>query len=171
MRKHNGMRPQDVAILLKICALGQQPWQMAGLASSLRISISEVSESLNRSQLAGLIDFTKKKVNRQNLLDFLSHGLQYVFPVQPGPLVRGIPTGHSHPFMKEKFASESNYVWPDVKSNVIGSQIDPLYPKQVEAVLEDSTYYQLLAIADVLRVGKAREVKYALEELHKIILK
>jgi hypothetical protein len=68
MRKHNGMRPQDVAILLKICALGQQPWQMAGLASSLRISISEVSESLNRSQLAGLIDFTKKKVNRQNLL-------------------------------------------------------------------------------------------------------
>ena len=170
MRRHNGMRPQDVAILLKICALAEHPWQLAGLAAALRISISEVSESLNRSQLAGLIDFKKKRVNRQNLFDFLSHGLQYVFPVQPGALVRGIPTGHSHPFMKAQFASEMNYVWPDVKANEMGSQIDPLYPKQVEAVIEDPTYYKLLAMADVLRVGKVREVKYALEELHKLIL-
>jgi hypothetical protein len=170
MRQQNGMRPQDVAILLKICALAQQPWQMAGLANSLRISISEVSESLNRSQLAQLIDFSKKRVNRQNLLDFLSHGFSYVFPVQPGALVRGIATAHSHPFMKTQFASEMNYVWPDVNGNIIGSQIDPLYPKQVEAVVEDATYYQLLALADVLRVGKVREVKYAMEELNKIIL-
>ena len=170
MRKHNGMRPQDVAILLKICALGEQSWQLAGLAASLRVSISEVSESLNRSQFAGLIDFTKKRVNRQNLFDFLSYGFRYVFPVQPGTLVRGIPTAHSHPFMKTQFATEMDYVWPDVKANVIGLQIQPLYPKQVEAVIEDEKYYTLLAIADVLRVGKVREVKYALEEFKKYIL-
>ena len=68
MRKHNGMRPQDVSILLKIISLGNQPWQMAGLSNELYISISEVSESLNRSQMAGLIDFNKKIYTQTNII-------------------------------------------------------------------------------------------------------
>ena len=62
MRKHNGMRPQDVAILLKIILLDSKNWQLVGLSSALKISISEISESLNRSRLAGLVDYNKKKV-------------------------------------------------------------------------------------------------------------
>jgi len=165
------MRPQDVAILLKICALEHQAWQMARLANSLQISISEVSESLSRSQLAQLIDFSKKRVNRQNLVDFLTHGFSYVFPVQPGPLVRGVPTAHSHPFMKNHFASDMDYVWPDSNGNHIGLQIFPLYPRLGEAVIEDPNYYKMLALADVLRVGKVREVNYARQELSTMILK
>ena len=84
MRKHNGMRPQDVSILLKIISLGNQPWQMAGLSNELYISISEVSESLNRSQLAGLLDYNKKIINRRNLMEFLEFGVRYVFPQKPG---------------------------------------------------------------------------------------
>jgi len=156
------MRPQDVAILLKICSIEDQTWQLSGLAASLRISLSEVSESLSRSQQAGLIDFAKKRVIRQNLFDFLSHGLWYVFPQQPGPWVRGVPTAHSHPSMKSIFPSEMDFVWPDSKANIIGLQIDPLYSKRVEAVKEDEKFYQLLAFTDVLRVGKIREIKYAL---------
>jgi len=61
MRKHNGMRPQDIVILLKIIALGKGTWQLKDLARQLFISLSEVSESLNSSQLAGLIDYVRKK--------------------------------------------------------------------------------------------------------------
>lgn len=170
MRKHNGMRPQDVAVLLKIIALDGQPWQLVGLSNSLRISISEISESLNRSRLASLIDYNKKKINRQNLLEFLEHGVRYVFPQQPGAMVRGIPTAHSHPFMKKNFISEMNYVWPDNKGKEMGLMIEPFYPKQVEAVIEDPEYYKLLALVDVIRVGKVREIKYAVDELKKDIL-
>jgi len=170
MRKHNGMRPQDVAILLKIIALGDKPWQLAGLANSLRISISEVSESLNRSRLAGLIDHNKKKINRQNLLEFLEHGVRYVFPQQPGAMVRGIPTAHSHPFMKSAFISEMDYVWPAASGKVMGQLIEPLYPNQVDAVLGEEEYYKLLALVDVIRVGKVREIKHAITELKAIIL-
>jgi len=170
MRKHNGMRPQDVAILLKIISMNGKHWQLSGLSNSLRISISEISESLNRSQLAGLIDYHKKQINRQNLLEFLEHGVRYVFPQQPGAMVRGIPTAHSHPFMKKTFASEINYVWPDNKGEEIGLMIEPFYPKQSEGVKDDPKYYKLLALVDVIRVGKAREVKHAANELKKNIL-
>ena len=170
MRKHNGMRPQDVAILLKIVSLGQKTWQLSSLANSLRISISEISESLNRSQISGLIDYNKKKVNKQNLFEFLVYGVKYVFPQEPGSMVRGIPTAHSHANMKNVFISEMDYVWPDNKGTSMGLMIEPFYPKQVEGVKEDELYYKLLALVDVIRVGKVREVKYAVTELRKIIL-
>lgn len=170
MRKHNGMRPQDVPILLKIVALDERPWQLSELAASLRISISEVSESLNRSKLAKLIDFNKKKVNRHNLLDFLCFGVSYVFPQLPGAMVLGIPTAHAHPSMKEMFISELKYVWPDHHGTELGLAIEPFYPKQAEGVMDDEVYYKLLALVDVLRVGKVREVNYAKEELKAILL-
>ena len=170
MRKHNGMRPQDVAILLKIISMEGKEWQMAGLSNILGISASEISESLNRSWIANLIDYKKKKVNRQNFFEFLEHGVCYVFPQQPGTMVRGLPTAHSHPFMKKIIESDINYVWPDNKGTIMGLMIEPFYPKQVEAVKEDEIFYKLLAMVDVIRVGKVREVKYAINELRKNIL-
>lgn len=164
------MRPQDVAILLKIIAIDNQQWQMAGLANLLRISISEISESLNRSRIANLIDYNKKKVSRQNFFEFLEHGVRYVFPQEPGSMARGIPTAHSHPFMKKGFISELDYVWPDNKGSMMGLIIEPLYKKQVEAVQEDELFYKLLSLVDVIRVGKVREIKYAISELRKNIL-
>jgi predicted transcriptional regulator len=56
MRKHNGMRPQDIVILLKIISKKDKPWQNKDLAKELIISPSEISESLGRSALAGLFD-------------------------------------------------------------------------------------------------------------------
>ena len=80
MRKHNGMRPQDVVILLKIVALGDTPWRYSDIAQSLHISQSEVAEALNRSKQARLVDGTKKKVFRASFMEFLTYGVKYVFP-------------------------------------------------------------------------------------------
>jgi hypothetical protein len=170
MRKHNGMRPQDIAILLKLVALGDKDWQLTSLSHALHISISEISESLNRSRLSKLIDFEKKKVKRHNLMEFLEHGVKYVFPQAPGTMVRGIPTAHSQRDIKESFISEINYVWSDPKGEVMGLLIEPLYPKQVQAVKNDPFFYELMALLDVVRVGKIREVNYAVRALKKYIL-
>ena len=53
MKKHRGMRSQDIVVLIKIAALGEVEWYAKDLAFTLEISQSEVSESLNRSQIAG----------------------------------------------------------------------------------------------------------------------
>ena len=90
MKKHNGMRPQDILIILKLLSSSKvsNAWnevnEDAGvyslkqfilipnnnkkIASSLQISEAEVSESLRRSEYSGLISDAKvKKVNK--LLD------------------------------------------------------------------------------------------------------
>ncbi|HLP37756.1 hypothetical protein [Lacibacter sp.] len=171
MRKHNGMRPQDIVILLKIIAKGQLNWQLKDLAYELDISQSEVSDSLNRSAMAGLLEAEKKKtVHRNSLMEFLQYGLHYVFPAAPGSMVNGIYTAHSHPFMQQYFKSEMMYVWPLQNGNVRGLAIDPLYKGQAEACLRDELLYQMLALIDVIRVGRVREMDIAVKELRKLIL-
>jgi predicted transcriptional regulator len=170
MRKHNGMRPQDVAILLKIIAIGSSEWQVQALSNSLRISMTEISFSLDRSRTAGLIDFKKKRPNRQAVLEFVEHGVKYVFPVEPGRITRGIPTAHSHPAMKVYFDSEEEYVWPDASGKTLGQTIEPFYEKQAIAAKDDPVFYELLALSDVLRVGRVREVKTAMNLLRKQIV-
>lgn len=170
MRKHNGMRPQDIVILLKICTFPvNKQWKILDLVKSLHLSQSEISESLNRSYLAGLIDSDKKKIMRLSLMEFLEHGLQYVFPQRPGALVNGIPTAHSHPFMKKKIISDEPFVWPDPNGKKRGQSIEPLSPKVTAAVADDMELYKLLALTDILRVGKTREIRIAVPELKKII--
>ncbi|MCC6425163.1 MAG: hypothetical protein IT447_16940 [Phycisphaerales bacterium] len=165
------MRPQDIAILLKIIALGEQAWQSKDLASSLFLSASEISESLGRSAYSGLFQRKSRQVSRLALLDFLIHGLRFVFPQQPGALAQGIPTAHSALPLKS-IISDSGvpYVWPVAKGPVKGQAIMPLYPGAPAAALEDNHFYELLALVDALRVGRARDRALAREELQKRIL-
>lgn len=165
MRKHNGMRPQDIVILLKIICLAPKSWQIMDLSRDLFISQSEVSESLNRSVLGGLIDQGKRKVKRRALLEFIQFGLHHVFPQMPGAIMNGIPTAHAHPFMKQYFSSEMPYVWPDNREKGRGLSIEPLYARQIDAVKIDARLYKLLALVDIIRVGKTRELKIAMNEL------
>jgi len=165
MKKHNGMRPLDLVVLLKIVAKGTQPWFNKDLAAELYISASEVSESLNRSMLAGFLDKSKKKLFRNALLEFVQHGLKYVFPQRPGELVKGIPTAHSAPIAREAFVSEDVYVWADAKGPMRGQAIEPLYPSVIKAIQQDEQLYHLLALCDMLRVGRVRETAYAVEKL------
>lgn len=171
MKTHNGMRPQDVLILLKIIALDRKDFYLKDLSQELSISSSEVTESVNRSMLAGLIAEDKKTVMRKALFEFLIHGLPYVFPQKPGALVPGIPTAHSAPPLSKEFKTDELYVWPDSKGEVRGQSIEPFHHGQIRAVKQDKILYELLALCDALRVGKAREKKMAEEELRKRIAK
>ncbi|OQX79748.1 MAG: hypothetical protein B6D61_03080 [Bacteroidetes bacterium 4484_249] len=56
MKKHNGMRPQDIVVLLKIISIGDNKWRNIDIANAIEISPSEVSEALNRCKIARLID-------------------------------------------------------------------------------------------------------------------
>jgi hypothetical protein len=171
MKPHKGMRPQDIAVILKIISKGQEEWQNKDLANELYLSASEVSESLNRSMLAGLIDPSKKNVFINSFTDFLVYGLKYVFPVHPGALVRGLDTAHSSPLMKKFFSAKEHYVWADMDGKSRGQTIEPLYPGVPKAAKEDPELYELLALTDVLRVGKVREIEVAKKLLNERIKK
>lgn len=167
MKKHSGMRPHDVVVLLKIASKQDTPWQMKDLATELGISASEVSESLNRSAFAGLIGKDKKRLMKLSILDFLEHGLRYVYPQVPGAKVRGVPTAHAAPPLVNEIVSSEPYVWPYGEGTVRGESIEPLHPKVPEACLKDPDFYEYMALCDALRVGRAREKNLAMEELKK----
>lgn len=162
------MRPQDVVILLKIIALSNEAWRHIDIANGLNISQSEVSEALNRCSISKLIDSNKRNVNINSFSEFLMYGLKYVFPALPGAMVKGVATAHSASPIKEHFADDTEvYVWPYVKGNQRGQAIEPLYKTLPSAIEGDQLFYELLTIVDTIRVGRAREVKIAFDELKK----
>ena len=163
MRKFNGLRPQDVALLLKLVAYPHRAWLGKDLAQSLHLSASEVSEALARCRFSRLLaaDPQAWHVQRHALLDFLCYGLPYAFAVQPGAPARGLATGASAPPLAQTFGPEPAYVWPGALGSQWGIAVEPLYPQAPAAAQQDAQLYALLALTDALRLGRPREVKLA----------
>ena len=163
MRKFNGIRPQDVALLLKLVAQPHQTWLGKDLAQALHLSASEVSEALARCRFSRLLaaDPHTLLVQRHALLDFLFYGLPYAFAVQPGAPTRGLATGASAPPLAQTFGLEPAYVWPGAVGSQWGVAVEPLYPQAPAAAQQDFELYALLALTDALRLGRPREVKLA----------
>jgi len=172
MRKFNGLRPQDVALLLKLMAHPSQTWLGKDLAHSLHLSASEVSEALARCRFSRLLaaDPHTLTVHRQALLDFLCYGLPYAFAIQPGAPARGLATGASAPPLQQTFGPEPAYVWPGAVGSQWGVAVEPLYPQAPAAAAHDATLYALLALTDALRLGRPREVKLARQLLEQHLL-
>ena len=165
------MRPQDIVVLLKIISYDNKPWLQVPMARELFIGQSEMSRSLNRSKYASLLDDSGRKVRRLALMEFIEHGISYVFPQNPGSIVRGIPTSHSALPLNMQIHSDETFVWPYAKGNIKGQSIVPLYKSVPEAVLKNSKLHEMLALVDAIRVGNAREKILAVVELKKRILK
>jgi len=170
MAQQPNMRPQDIVLLLKIVSDDLKNWNQKDMAQALKMSQSEVSQSVSRSKYAGLLDSTGKKVMRLALMEFLQYGLAYVFPQKPGGIVRGIPTAHTAYPLNAILISEEPYVWPYGKGQTRGQSIVPLYASVVDAVQHDPKLHELLALVDALRVGRARDKEIAIKELKKRIL-
>ena len=160
------MKPQDLVVLLKKLTSVGSGLSVRKLAPELGMSLSSVSESLERCKKAQLVDRNKRRVNTLALQEFLVHGIQYVFPAEAGRVGRGMATYVSASPIQEQITNNTeSYVWHYLKGNARGQQIEPLYPSVPEAALRDSELYQLLVIVDTLRMGRAREKEIAIQEL------
>ena len=164
------MRPLDVVILMK--KLSPAGYEMNGkqLAESLGISQAEVSVAMERNRIAQLVNPEKNRINVLALKDFLVYGIRYCFPVQPGGLVRGMPTGSSaSPINKTVSSNGEKYVWMDPNGTERGQSIVPLFTNAAVAARKDADLYALLAIIDSFRIGKSRERQAATLELDKYL--
>ena len=172
MRQIQSLKPQDIVIVLKIVALGGHPWKQLDLARDLGLSQAEVTFALERLKRSGLIDDTKRKPMRLALFEFIVHGLKYVFPARPGAISRGIPTAHSFgPLSKKIVASDqSQFVWPSEDGAVRGQAIEPLYETVPNSIKNDEEFHKLLALVDSIRIGRARKIEIAANELRKRLL-
>lgn len=161
------MKPQDILVYLKILLWKKGRWTVAALAESIGLSASETHGAIQRGKKAGLFDPLTEKPVKSALEEFLLHGIRYAFPAEPGRLCRGVPTSHSAPPLAGKIVSGEPYVWPDDNGRVRGQAIEPLYRSVPAAARKDVELYELLALIDALRVGRARERSLAAQEISK----
>ena len=163
---HMPTKPQDIVVALKLC-LNAASRSYADLGKSLGMSASEVHAAVRRLMEARLVDPDTKEVRRESLCNFLVHGVPFAFPASPKEVTRGMPTAWAAPVMSEKFAATEQPppVWPDPKGKITGAFVEPLYPSVPGAARRDSALYDLLALVDALRIGRARERNLAQKEI------
>jgi hypothetical protein len=172
------LKPQDVVLALKILAGDSNPWSYAKLGKELAMSASHVFESVARTEAARIIPFSPSspmrrsfipQPNRSNLKEFLIHGVKYAFPVERGGPTRGIPTAEAAPPLNQYFPESFPLppVWPcadEDERSTRGLEFSPLY-KNVATASRDPKLYELLALVDAIREGRAREREIAIREL------
>ena len=165
------LKPQDIFVLLKLVALDKKPWTFNELSVELGMSPSEVHGAAKRALAAKLAvkDDEKIRPNIRNLGEFLFHGIQYVFIPERGELNRGMPTAYASAPMESFFVEDSEPppVWPDPEGQVRGMSFSPLYKSVPKAAKKDPKLYELLALVDGIRGGRARERVFAIKELKK----
>lgn len=149
----------------------QDRYSVRNLEAMTGISKSEISASLKRSISVGLAVLDRKtklpRANNRALKEFIEYGLKYVFPADPGKIMRGIPTSFAAPIMAGKLMSAGDVinVWPDATGKEKGQSVQPLFKSVPRAVKQDPELYKLLALVDAIRLGNARESKIAIELL------
>lgn len=163
------LKPQDLVVALKLCEFDGKRPPFAQIAEELSMSVSEVHGAVKRAQAAHLLHGPElgDRPNRKALEEFLIHGLKYAFPAQHGAMTRGMPTSYAAEPLRRyiKAGDEPLPVWPHPDGPARGATFEPLYPSVPEAAKRDSYLYELLALVDAIRDGRARERKFAEKEL------
>lgn len=142
---------------------------MSIVAADLNMSPSEIHAAIKRLQQARLLHGPEmqEKPNLSALEEFLLHGVKYAFPAEHGQLTRGVPTSFAAPPLNDEIASDDELppVWPWREGETRGIALAPLYRTAPAVALRDPILYELLALVDAIRDGRARERKIAEKEL------
>ncbi|RLA38186.1 MAG: hypothetical protein DRR03_01005 [Gammaproteobacteria bacterium] len=155
------LKPQDLAVALKLVALDRQWLPYAVLGKVMRLSRFEAHAAVQRLMAARLVVVIEGKPRpvRAALRSFLVYGAPYVYPAVRGEITIGFPTAHGVAPLKELLmaSAEPPPVWPHPEGIARGPGLLPLYANLPLAARDDPVLYELLALFDALRSGQSRE--------------
>ena len=170
------LKAQDIVILLKILSMmtlsKSHPDQLLSqnkLAICLCISISEVNAGIKRLVCSGLLGLISKEDSHKKILlpikaaceECLISGVKYFFPAQLGSEMRGIATSYAAPVFAGQLVMGNDPipVWPHPEGDRRGYALEPLYRSVPHSLIQypDPLFYELLALVDAIRAGRARE--------------
>ncbi len=146
-------------------------WTYQRLADSLGISSSDCHAAVKRCLQNSLLRYSRQSDQplpvHPNIQEFAIHGIKYVFPAEIGTLTRGIPTTYAAPVLAGKLMASGDhcYVWPDGLGQQTGLALPPIHKTVPLAVRKDPVLYELLALIDAIRFGRARESNLAKDML------
>lgn len=159
------LKPQDLLVVLKLWVGRGRAWNYQLLAHELGMSVAEAHNAVRRAREAGLLPSGELSAPPSPIpiKEFLVHGAKYAFPAKLGQVTRGVPTAYAASPLKEELQAGAGLppVWPHKDGTVRGTGVEPLYKSATEAAMTDPALYELLALLDALRMGRARERQLA----------
>jgi len=155
------LKPQDVAVALKLVVLGPERLSYAALGKAMHLSQFEAHAAVQRlivAKLAATVDGKIRPI-KEALRRFLVNGAPYAYPPVRGEVTVGMPTAHAIAPLRDLLSGAIDLppVWPDPLGQTRGQSLLPLYPGLPAAARTDARLYELLALFDALRIGQARE--------------
>lgn len=162
-------RGLQAGLLVDTALLAPPPEAAPGVQEAVAVYRVQARPRRAKAAMATHAD-NPARVNSRNLAEFAVHGVKYAFPAEKLPVSVGVPTSHSAPAFAGVFAPGSDdWVWPHPNGTVRGQGLEPLHPSVPFAAMQDAKLYEMLALFDALRVGRARERGMALERLEALI--
>ncbi len=179
------MKPQDIVVLVKLLSFQKKKkkWTQASLAVELCLSISQINYALKRLLHSKLLSVVFNKDGEKNHIpniqaceEFLIHGFKFVFPPEFGSPSPGIPTAYAAPPLNKIIVSNNELppVWPATSEGAVrGIELKPIYHCVTKslAAYPDQYFYELLALLDALRSGRARERNIGAEKITEMVNK
>jgi len=159
------LKPQDLAVALKLVTLNGQWLPYAGLGEAMHLSRFEAHAAVQRLMAARLVAEIEgpPRPVLAALRPFVIFGAPYAYPAVRGEMTIGFPTAHGVAPLKDIMAppQEPPPVWPHPEGVARGPGLLPLYENLPLAAASDAALYALLALFDALRAGQARERELA----------
>lgn len=127
------------------------------IGNSLGLAVSSVHHSVKRLEEVQLL-LPDRRVAEPQAVEFLTHGLRYVFPARFNGESRGVETAWATAPLNERLAPHSSPppVWPYSEGLVRGIALEPLHACAPRAALNDPALHAKLALVDALRMNDAR---------------
>ena len=164
------IKSQDVLVLAALMGGKVESLPFAKIAEKAKLSVSEAFAAVGRLQESSLVN-SERRVNRCNAIEFLTHALRYICPPRYGEeKAIGMPAAFAAPVAADDFAVAGEIpVWPCDDGNTSGRPLEPIYPSAPKAAAADRTIYDNLALFDMLRGGRLRELAYAADKLKEVL--
>lgn len=162
------LRPHDVCVGLQLLQTPDATFRE--LAEQVGLSLGETHNAAKRLQVARLLMPHRRVVNARAFVEFLVHGVPYVFAGELGGETQGVPTAFSGPALEGEFASGVHVVWPSAEGEARGAALAPLCKHAPRLAKLNPTVYRWLTAVDALRIGRIRERRSAQSYLESELL-
>ena len=159
------LKALDVVVSVKVAVFGEPGWTIATLARALDMDDAQSYRSLRQATAAGLLASNRVgtrvsyRAHHAALIEFISHGARYTFPLSRGGFTRGMPTAYAAPVMAAHVTpgADPPPVWPEPEGTTRGEGFAPLHRCVPSAAHRDPAFYAIMALIDVFRAGRPRE--------------
>jgi hypothetical protein len=151
------LRPVDVVLACRAYSLASTGcgWSCADLGEDLGVSTSTAYLAADRCRRAQLL-LPSGKVSPEKLRDALLFAVPLLYPAAYAGPGRGTPTATSATFAADAGMFERRpdvpLVW-ESDGSTRGILVEPLHPSVSVLAAKDPLFYELLALADVMRFG------------------